>query len=64
MQNCRTNLSGTLAHGVLVKRELVAEADRIVATLTGSQGVYLLEDAALHLLGGLVCEGYGEDVAI
>ena len=57
-------LAGTLANGLLIERKFIAEAYRVVASLAGSEQMYLFEYAALHLLGGLVGKGHCEDVAV
>lgn len=64
VEDLRTHRGGALADGPFVEREFAAEVAEVVALLARRQAVDLLQDAGLHLLGGLVGEGHGEDVAI
>ena len=64
MQDFRTHLRGPPAHRGGVHVQFAAEVFEVGAFAARSQQVYLLEDAILHLLGGLVGEGHGEDVAV
>ena len=64
VQDFRTHLGGAFAHRTLVERQLAAEVFQIGACASRGQTVDLLQDARFHLLGGLVGEGHGEDVAV
>ena len=64
VQDFRTHLGGAFAHRTLVERQLAAEVFQIGACASRGQTVDLLQDARFHLLGGLVREGHGEDVAV
>ncbi len=64
MQDARAHLAGTAAHRRGVEPQLAAEILQIAALSPRGERVDLLEYAPLHLLGGLVGEGHGEDVAV
>ena len=64
VQDFRTHLGGAFAHRTLVERQLAAEVCQIGACGAGGQAVNLLQDTRFHLLGGLVREGHGKDMAV
>ena len=64
MQDSRTRLGGPFADGLLVEPQLAAEAVEVGASGSRGQCMNLLEDARLHLFGGLVRKGHGEDMAV
>ena len=64
VQDLRPHLPGASAHRGGIERQFAAEVVEVGARLSRGQQVYLLEDARFHLLGGLVGEGHGEDVAV
>ena len=65
VQNLRTQRSGTLHYLLACKLKVALEVFEVV-TAVGvlDQVVDLLQDTALHLLGGLVGKGHGEDGTI
>ena len=64
VQDLRPHLPGASAHRGGIERQFAAEVVEVGARLSRGQQVDLLEDARFHLLGGLVGEGHGEDVAV
>ncbi len=64
VQDAGARLGGAAAHGLLREAEFAAETFEVAALFARGEAVDLLQDAALHLLGGLVREGHGEDVTV
>ena len=64
VQNARADVAGPLSERPLVEHQLAAQRFGIGARPARSQQVDFAQDAALHLLGGLVGEGHGQDVPV
>lgn len=64
VENTGPGLGRPLLHGAGVEPELPAQVGGISTRPAGREQVYLLENTRLHLLGGLVGEGHGEDMAV
>ncbi len=64
VENPGPGLGRPLLHGAGVEPELPAQVGGIGTRPAGREQVYLLENTRLHLLGSLVGEGHGEDMAV
>ncbi len=64
VEDLRAHLLRTAADRRGIEPQLGAQPVEVAARSSRGQQVYLLEDTRLHLLGGLVGEGHGEDAAV
>ena len=64
VQDARPRLGGPFADRCGVEPQLVAQPRQVGALPARSQAVDLLENTALHLLGGLVGKGHGQDMTV
>ena len=64
VENLRADLGRPPADAPLVELQFAAQLREVGARGSRGEGVDLLQDARLHLLGGLVGKGHGQDVAV
>ncbi len=64
MQNPRAGFCGAFAHRRSVHLQFLAQTHKIGAFAARGQQVYFFQNARLHLFGGLVGKGHGQDVTV